>query len=83
MSVEEKVKDVFSEKCYINDIQDDNRLREDLMMDSLSLAELMINLEEVFDIIIDTGDLRPAGLVIVSDIVALVKKYMDGDANAV
>ena len=79
MTVEEKIKNILSEKCYKDDIQDDNRLRADLSMDSLSLVELMLTLEGAFGIEFDTGDLSPAGLIFVSDIAALVMKYVDGE----
>ena len=76
MTVEEKIKNELSQKCYIDDIQDNSRLREDLMLDSLSVVELIIKLEEIFEIELDVGDLSPAGLLIVSDIIAMIMKYV-------
>ena len=75
MTVDEKVKLILADACYADEIRDGDRLREDLSVDSLGLAELMIKIEEAFDIEFDVGELSPAGLLLVSDVIGLTKKY--------
>ena len=54
------------------------KLKEDLGLDSLKLVELIVSMEEAFQIEIDESDLDPASLQTVSQIYALAGKYMEG-----
>lgn len=59
MTVETKVKKVISEKIPEVDIEDivpEASLIEDLGADSLTIVELVMSMEEVFDIEIDEED---------------------------
>lgn len=59
------------------DIQgDEQRLKEDLGLDSLGLVTLLIEIEDDFDIVINESDLDPTSLVTVGDIVELVGRYV-------
>jgi acyl carrier protein len=52
------------------------RLKEDLGLDSLRMVELIIALETAFSIEIDDSDLNPSKLILVSDIYNLISGYI-------
>jgi acyl carrier protein len=59
MTIEAKVKKIISEKIPgidIEDISPEASLIEDLGADSLTLVELIMSLEDIFDIEIDDTD---------------------------
>ncbi len=59
MTVETKVKKVIAEKISTIDIEDvipEASLVEDLGADSLTIVELVMSMEEIFDIEIDDED---------------------------
>lgn len=72
------VNEILKEKSFCEDITPELKLNEDLGLDSLNMVELMVELEERFNIEIDESDLDPAELQTVSQIYALVKKYAEG-----
>ena len=76
--MKETVNEVLREKSCCGDITPELKLNEDLGLDSLNLVELMVELEDKFNIEIDESDLDPAALQTVDQIYALVSKYTEG-----
>lgn len=72
------VNEILKEKSFCENITPELKLNEDLGLDSLNMVELMVELEERFNIEIDESDLDPSELQTVSQIYALVKKYAEG-----
>ena len=59
------------------------KLKEELGLDSLRMVELMVTLEDAFNLQFDESDLDPAGLEPVKDIYLLMEKYKEIAAYAV
>ena len=75
MTVETKVKKVIAEKIPdidIDDIVPEASLIEDLGADSLTIVELVMSMEEIFDIEIDDDDTEK--LVTVQDAIDFIKE---------
>lgn len=53
-------------------------LKNDLGVNSLALTEMVIRLEDTFEILLDESDLDPEKMKTVEDIVILVFKYVNG-----
>jgi len=70
-----KVNDVLLKLSFLDEIHERQRLKEDLGLDSLSLTELMVALEEAFEIELQMEDLDPAGFTTVADVYAVMGKY--------
>lgn len=75
MDIERRIKDMLSEQCDEETIDNKTKLQEDLNMDSLSLVMLLVNLEETFGIELDESDMNPFDLTTVQDVADMVKKY--------
>ena len=74
----EIINSILTEKRFSDTITADMKLSEDLGFDSLSLVELIVDLEDRFDIEIDESDLDPSQLKTVAQIYSLVDKYLEG-----
>ena len=72
------VNEILKEKSFCENITAELKLHEDLGLDSLNMVELMVELEERFNIEIDESDLDPAALQTVEQVYALVAKYVEG-----
>lgn len=72
------VNEILKEKSFCENITAELKLNEDLGLDSLNMVELMVELEERFNIEIDESDLDPAALQTVEQVYALVAKYVEG-----
>ena len=70
--MEEEVKKIISEAFFIdiNDIKLDSKLKEDLDIDSLAATNLLLDLEEKYNIKVETSRLE--SLVTVRDVVNLL-----------
>lgn len=75
--MKEKVNEILKEKSFCDEIMSELKLREDLGLDSLNMVELMVELEDKFNIEIEESDLDPAALQTVSQIYDLVEKYTE------
>lgn len=75
--MKEKVNEILKEKSFCDEIISDLKLREDLGLDSLNMVELMVEIEDKFNIEIEESDLDPAELQTVGQIYALVEKYTE------
>ena len=73
-----QVNEILKEKSFCDNITAELKLNEDLGLDSLNMVELMVELEECFNIEIDESDLDPAALETVEQVYALVAKYVEG-----
>ena len=73
----EKVNEILMGKSFCNEITPELKLKEDLGLDSLNLVELMVEIEEKFEIEIEESDLDPAELQTVSRLYDLVEKYTE------
>ena len=74
MTVETKVKKVIAEKIQDLDIEDvlpEASLIEDLGADSLTIVELVMSMEEIFEIEIDDDDAEK--LITVQDAIDFIK----------
>lgn len=72
------INSILTEKRFSDAIAADMKLSEDLGFDSLSLVELIVDLEDRFNIEIDESDLDPSQLKTVAQIYSLVDKYLEG-----
>lgn len=58
------------------DAEETDRLKEDCGLDSLSLVSVVVALEEAAGVTFDDGDLDPATLRTVRDLITLAEKYL-------
>lgn len=77
MNVYEKVEAILKELSGNEAICIESSLEKDLALDSISMVTLMIELEDEFRIQFDESDLNPFDLVSVSDVVDLVRGYVE------
>ena len=77
-STREMINSILAEKKFSDVITPDMSLSEDLGFDSLSLVELIVDLEDRFDIEIDESDLDPGHIKTVGQFYSLVDKYLEG-----
>ena len=75
--VQSKVNEVLLKLSFLDEIHEMQRLREDLGLDSLSLVNLMVELEETFAVELQMEDLDPANFSTVADVYALMEKYTE------
>ena len=73
MIIFDDIKVILSELSGADNIELENELKNDLGLDSLQMVTLLI--------MIDESDMNPFDLVTVSDIVALIEKYIGGKSN--
>ncbi|MCI8388388.1 MAG: acyl carrier protein [Clostridiales bacterium] len=75
----EQINDILMDMAFLDDPPSlEDKLKDDLGIDSLKLVELIINLEECFDITIEENDLNPQNINTVGDIVNLASRYTGG-----
>ncbi|MBQ2766604.1 MAG: hypothetical protein IJF49_00825 [Clostridia bacterium] len=75
MQMFETISGVLKELSGVENISLESQLKEDLMLDSLSMITMLIEIETAFEIELEESDLNPFDLTVVSDLVNLVKKY--------
>lgn len=73
----EKINDILKRKSFSQNVTEELKLADDLGFDSLNLVELIVNLEEEFNIEIDESDLDPQNLKTVKQIYTLIEKYTE------
>lgn len=79
MNIDEKVKEILTDLCGEENINNEDSLQNDLFLDSLSMVMLLVEIEESFDIQLDESDMNPFDLLSVQDVINLVEKYTIGD----
>lgn len=75
--MKEIVNMILKEKSFSQNITPELKLREDLGFDSLKMVELMVELEEKFNIEINETDLDPEALKTVDEVYNLIEKYVE------
>lgn len=76
MEIKEKVEKIIWEFSPQDSINLDDKLQDDLGLDSLSMVMLLMEIEDEFEIEIDESDMNPYDLITVADAVDLIKKYV-------
>lgn len=71
---ERKIIEILTE-LGVESITPESELRDGLGLDSLQMVNLLIALEEIFDIELEETDIDPASLLTVEDVILLAKKY--------
>ncbi len=79
MKITSRVINILKEISGKEDIQITDNLQTDICLDSLELVQLLIEIENEFEIILNESDLNPFDLGTVKDVVDLVERYVDGD----
>ena len=77
MNIEDKVKDIISELCGEENIENSMTLQNDLSLDSILMVTLLIEIEEKFEITLNESDMNPFELTTVQSVIDLVRKYID------
>ena len=73
----DKVTEIIIEACFLDaPPKADDRLKEDLGLDSLSLVTLLVKLETELDIEIEDDDLNPDKLLTVGALQNILSKYV-------
>ncbi len=80
MNLKENVHDILKKLSCTEEVNDNDRLQEDLVLDSLAMVTLLIELEDTLNIQLDEADMNPFDLVTVADVIKLAEKYI-GDNN--
>lgn len=70
MSIEEKLKEILSERIDVSNLKEDDKLT-DLGLDSLDLVEVMLKIEEELNIEFTSDEI--AGLVTLKNVVNLIQ----------
>ncbi len=81
MDIHDKVIRILSGLSGTEDIRPEQELQKDLGLDSLQMVTLLVMLEDEFRILFDEADMNPFDLTIVSQVIALVKKYAGEEAS--
>lgn len=72
-NLDSRVKNVVGSLCEM-EVNENDLLKEDLGIDSLSLVNVVFELEEAFEVQFDADNLNPDELLRVSDLIELVRK---------
>jgi len=73
--MKDKVNSLLMGKSFLDEIHDEQRLKEDLGFDSLSMVELIVELEDILGVEMLMEDLDPSNFNTVADIYSLMEKY--------
>lgn len=76
--MKEQIDAILKAITFLERIDPTQKLKEDLGIDSLSMVEMIVELEEKFDIEINESDLNPDELRTVEQIYELVRRYKEG-----
>ena len=79
MNIAGRVIDILKELSGKENVQLTDDLQVTIHLDSLELVQLLIEIENEFEIILDESDLNPFSLTTVKDVVDLVERYVDGN----
>lgn len=77
MTITEKIKKIIKNISQNKKIKLTDRLTDDLLLDSLAMVNLLIDIEEEFDINLNESDMDPYDFKTVKDIAEMVRKYCD------
>lgn len=79
MENSERVVDLLEKLSGFEITENECNLKEDLLLDSLSMVTLLVAIEDEFNILLDESDMDPYDLNTVSDVINLVDKYSGED----
>lgn len=79
MENEEKVIKLLKELSGKEGINKNDKLLDDIGLDSIGMVTLLIAIEDLFSIELDESDMNPYDLSTVSNVVELVAKYYEVD----
>lgn len=74
--MKEKVIEILQELSGLQYIDETATLQDELLLDSLSMVTLLVELEDNLGFQLDESDMDPFRLLVVSDVIALVEKYI-------
>ena len=80
MQINEITTEILKEHSGMEAVNPDDKLTEDLAIDSLGMVALLIEIEERFQTELDESDMNPFDLNTVKDVTELINKYC-GDKN--
>ncbi len=75
MNTKEKTLKMLERLSSKNDIAMTDFLKETLSFDSLDRVNLLLEIEDVFDMLLEEEDMNPLSLHTAADVVFLVEKY--------
>ncbi len=75
MDVKQIVTNIIQDLSQKENIRSEDRLTEDLALDSLNRVLLLVSLEEALGIELDESDMNPFDLITVADVCSLVCRY--------
>ena len=79
MENSERVVDLLKKLSGFEITENECNLKEDLLLDSLSMVTLLVAIEDEFNMLLDESDMDPYDLNTVSDVINLVDKYRGED----
>ncbi len=77
MNTTDRVIDILKELSGKATIQENDKLLDDIGLDSLGMVTLLVEIEDTFLIELDESDLNPFDLSCVSDVIKLIEKYSE------
>ena len=78
MQIKDRVIELLKSMSGLENIGDNDRLQEDIALDSLEMVLLLVELEDTLGIELDESDMNPFDLSTVADIVRLAERYCGG-----
>lgn len=75
MKIFENAVEILKELSGMEDIRTDDKLKDDLALDSLSMVTLLLEIEDCFGIQLEEADMDPNDLASVEDVLELIEKY--------
>ena len=78
MQIKDRVIELLKSMSGLENIGDNDRLQEDIALDSLEMVLLLVELEDALGIELDESDMNPFDLSTVADIVRLAERYCGG-----
>lgn len=76
METIDKIKEIIREVSGCEELNEKSELKSDAGLDSLSLVSVIVGLEDRFGVTFDDGDLNPAELLTVGDLIRLTEKTL-------
>lgn len=76
MCIEKNVVDILFDLSGKEKIELSDRIKEDLSLDSLGMVNLLLKIEESFNIELDESDMNPFELDTVEKVIILAQKYV-------
>lgn len=72
---DEKLQKILRELSGLDTFGESDSLQVDLGLDSLSMVNLLLAIEDAYGVTLEESDMDPMTLLTVADVSALVKKY--------